>query len=171
VCALTMSRTPSAMCISDGGDNMANRWLSPEIRFAAGVVMDSKTGCWNWVRGNVKNYGRFTLNGVKVLVHHYTYQKTYGTIPDGLELDHLCRNPRCCNPAHLEAITHQENVARGNVAIANGIRGRMVTECLNGHSYTPENTYTHRNMRSCKVCRRAKNREWQRRSKEVRSAI
>jgi hypothetical protein len=75
------------------------------------------------------------------------------------ELDHLCRVTRCCAPAHLEPVTHRENVARGDW----GSRNRGKTECIRGHPFTPENTRTYRTHlggvgRACRACQRAKQR-------------
>lgn len=71
--------------------------------------------CWLWTgRLNNKGYGRVTLWAKKrgYMAHRMAYEFAVGPIPDGLEIDHLCRNRICCNPSHLEPVTHQENVRR-----------------------------------------------------------
>ena len=97
-----------------------------------------------------KGYKRISYRGIKQYAHRVAYEKRYGPIPRGLVIDHLCRNPACCNPDHLEAVTNQENLRRG----AQGAK----TYCKNGHKYTPANTGWHnpskRNgRRFCKACR------------------
>lgn len=57
-------------------------------------------------------YVRIWVNGARVLAHRYAYEMAYGSIPEGMELDHLCRNRWCRNPEHLEPVTHQENCRR-----------------------------------------------------------
>ena len=72
------------------------------------------TKCWNWIGNkNPKGYGRFYLKGIKILAHRQSYELYNGIIPEGLQIDHLCRDHSCVNPAHLEAVTQQENIKRG----------------------------------------------------------
>lgn len=80
----------------------------------AKYTVNIDTGCWEWQREkNNKGYGRLRINGKKVSSHRHYYELHAGPIPDGLELDHKCRNRGCCNPEHLEIVTHKENVRRG----------------------------------------------------------
>lgn len=67
-------------------------------------------------------HGQFVVNGKKVLAHRYSYERHYGPIPKELEIDHICRNPMCVAPGHLEAVTHAVNVQRGNAAEATRAR-------------------------------------------------
>lgn len=84
-----------------------------------------------------------------IAAHRYSYELANGKIPDGLELDHLCRNPACVNPVHLEAVTHTENVRRGS---------RLIVQCPKGHPYDSANTTVVStptgSERRCKTCRR-----------------
>ena len=95
--------------------------------------------CWIWKRGKTSGYGGFhPAKGQTVLAHRYAYEVTVGPIPDGLVVDHLCRRPACVRPSHLEPVTNLENLRRGaGYALRNGLR----TACVNGHEYTPGNTY------------------------------
>ena len=75
---------------------------------------ENEQGCWIWT-GTVLNngYGQVKLRTRKHLTHRFFYEHIVGPIPDGMYLDHLCREKRCVNPAHLEPVTPQENVVRG----------------------------------------------------------
>lgn len=84
-------------------------------------IEDADTGCWLWQKSHYPNgygYRRRTDNGITITqaAHRWVYEQHHGEIPDGLELDHLCRTPACVNPDHLEPVTHTENVRRGLAA-------------------------------------------------------
>lgn len=75
--------------------------------------VDEATGCWNWKRAKKQDgYGCLVLNGKQLRAHRVVYTHLVGEIPEGKELDHLCRNKACVNPAHLEPVTKSENVRR-----------------------------------------------------------
>lgn len=129
----------------------------------AGPVPESRPDlgpCWIFTGCLLKGYGQIharALGGTK-LVHRVVFELLVGPIPDGLELDHLCRTPACCNPAHLEPVTHAENVNRG-VGLVNLIASRQgLTHCPQGHEFTPDNTYVNptTGFRRCRTC----NRDW-----------
>jgi|FLOH01.1.fsa_nt_gi hypothetical protein len=123
-------------------------------RFFAKVAKN-ENGCWEWTAYQEPlGYGKFGLNGSVVFAHRYSYELHKGSIPDGMEIDHLCRNPACVNPAHLEAVTHAVNVRRGDA----GKRMRDRTHCPSGHPYDDENTRWYRGMRYCRSCGNARSR-------------
>ena len=91
-----------------------------------------------------------------MLAHRFSYERAKGVIPEGLELDHLCRNPACVNPDHLEAVSGHENVRRSDGPSA--INARK-SHCPNGHPYLGENLVRWKNHRYCVACKRAWERE------------
>src|SRR6266436_4873849 len=75
-----------------------------------------KTACWIWQgKISIYGYGRIKRGGREHAAHKYMYEHKYGPVPDGLELDHLCRQRPCMNPDHLEAVTPAVNKQRGDV--------------------------------------------------------
>ena len=118
----------------------------------------SPDGCWLWTRGLTKaGYGQVRVNKRKHYVHRLVYQAVRGAIPPELELDHLCRRPRCCNPKHLEPVTHRENVLRGESLPAQLARK---THCLAGHPFTEQNTIHIQGGRRCRECVKERNRHY-----------
>ena len=137
--------------------------MTVEERFEDKVMRDGFTGCWHWIGGRRGNYGEFWFNRKNVLPHRWSYEYFVGLIPEGLELDHLCRNTSCVNPRHLEPVTRQENVRRSNSFTGKNYRK---TACLRGHEFTEKNTYIpskgHR-RRICRVCCALRNKHYQKR--------
>jgi len=112
--------------------------------------------CWLWTAGvDKRGYGQFRVNGKIRPAHQVAYEQQNGPILEGLECDHLCRVHPCVRPSHQEAVTHQENIRRGNWT--------QRTECINGHAFTPENTNLYKGWRRCRACSRA---AWYRRKKK-----
>lgn len=83
-------------------------------RFMEKVSPEPNTGCWLWAGAiSSTGYGSFTARGASVSSHRFAYPELRGQIPEGLDLDHLCRNRWCCNPTHLEPVTRKTNIGRG----------------------------------------------------------
>lgn len=122
-------------------------------------------GCIEWTGGlNGAGYGQFYVGTStpgrraegetgKGYAHRWSYEYHVGPIPQGMHLDHLCRNRKCVNPAHLEPVTIGENLLRGVGPSAVNARK---THCESGHPLSGENLYTHptKNMRRCRECDR-----------------
>ena len=147
-------------------------------RFARGISLSerfekkyqvNKEGCWIWVsRMNPYGYGVLTdypIDGYhekRIQAHRFAYEKYRGKIPEGLVIDHLCRNRACVNPWHLEITTAKTNILRGM-----GISAKEAkqTHCKRGHPFSQDNTYlrirkdgsVHRDCRECHRITRRKN--------------
>lgn len=135
-------------------------------RMATKYQVNNETGCWDWTASKSHfGYGRIRLteNGRSVVryAHRVMYELIKGHVAAGLDLDHLCRNPSCINPAHLEPVTRQVNVIRGINPQLSRDRKLSRTTCQHGHPYTPENTYIHPDLgfRKCRTCGREQHRE------------
>ena len=141
--------------------------LSTNERFWAKVEKSSPDECWNWQGYLNRGYGRF-WNGKKYeQAHRIAYEEIKGAIPKNLVLDHLCRNPRCVNPNHLEPVSKGENNKRGVGIIA---ENHKKTHCLNGHEFSETNTYIYNNKRICRECFRIRE-ENKRRSQGIAARL
>jgi hypothetical protein len=124
-------------------------------RFWANV--DRSDDCWVWTAHlNAAGYGRFRLSEPRRLVyaHRFAYELLVGPIPEGLSLDHLCRNRSCVRPTHLEPVTQRTNLLRGS-----GFAATQAEQiyCKYGHPLWGENVYsrpTSPNRRECRTCKR-----------------
>lgn len=124
----------------------------PIERFYSKIRVEGE--CWVWKGArHPGGYGNFYLGpdssgkSVYVSAYRWCYMDRVGQFPGGLELDHLCRNPPCVNPSHLEPVTHLENMRRGST--------RQATHCKHGHEFTAGNTrITPEGWRKCRACHR-----------------
>jgi hypothetical protein len=129
--------------------------------------------CIEWQGARLpRGYGWFTVTlgprrRVTMYAHRLAYELLVGPIPPGLELDHLCRNPSCIRPDHLEPVTHAENMRRGT----SGDHQRRKTHCPSGHPYVGDNVYVDpKGHRFCRPCRRIAVTRWYHRKRAERTA-
>lgn len=122
-------------------------------RLWAKVNKNGPNGCWLWTgSNNGSGYGRIYVQGSFRPTHRVAYELAVGVISDGFQIDHLCRVTLCINPAHLEAVTPQVNVLRGDTVSA---KRAAQTHCLRGHEFTIPNTRIDKlNRRVCRECDR-----------------
>ena len=134
--------------------------MAERERFDEKWTPEPNTGCHLWTGArNSKGYGQTSLNGRLVYAHRFAYERAHGPVPKGLELDHLCRQPLCVNPRHLEAVTHSENMLRIPLGDC----------CRRGHPFDEANTYRHGRVRECRACKREKQNEWNAARRKERS--
>lgn len=133
------------------GQDQRSTYKSAAERFWLRVEVGE--GCWLWKAGTqATGHGRFYADRKAVPAHRFSYELLIGPIPEGLVIDHLCRNPSCVNPDHLEPVTQGENIRRGD---NQGPIGRRASKCPLGHPYDEINTYiSPSGIRDCRECRR-----------------
>src|SRR6266702_1856340 len=111
---------------------------------------DLAAPCWIATRKpNKAGYVYVVVDGKSLRAHRYVWEQMRGPIPEGMELDHLCRENRRVNPQHVEPVTHGENCRRGT----RGRNQRSKNHCPYGHEYTDANTYRDSKGRQCRACR------------------
>jgi hypothetical protein len=132
-------------------------------RFLEKIRTDPVTGCWEWQARRHRGYGTFWLKGSR-FAHRVSWELLVGPIPEGLTIDHLCRNKGCVRPDHLEPVPATLNTSRSHE-----FRARR-THCDKGHEFTPENTgwITPRDSypyRYCRQCSRKRVNRWRQKNR------
>lgn len=135
-----------------GRDRMAIDESTLRRRITDGIRITDE-GCWEWRGPFTHGYARVCVDRKRYRGHRLAYRLWRGEIPDGLVLDHLCRNKPCVNPFHLEAVTNRENLLRGDTLPARCV---AATHCRHGHEFSPPNIRWKRDgsnvYRSCWEC-------------------
>jgi hypothetical protein len=129
----------------------ADTWMD---KFGDWYVPEPNTGCWLWMRALSLEYGTVAIHGKHMGAHRAAYLAMKGPIPAGLHIDHLCRQPTCVNPDHLEAVTPRENNMRSRSVSAAHARK---THCNRGHEFNETNTRRYADgARHCVICDKAR---------------
>ncbi len=119
--------------------------LPPRLRSKVQIDLD---GCWIWTASLRGGYGQVRAGASVRQAHRVIYEILVGEVPEGLDLDHLCRDRRCVNPEHLEPVDRRTNLMRGHTIAAENARK---TTCPKGHHLVPNARGT---QRHCLICRR-----------------
>lgn len=141
------------------------KYLTEQERFESKFVKG--VGCWEWLGLLDKDgYGMFGVKRKTVRAHRYSFELYKTKIKKDLVIDHLCRNPKCVNPEHLEQVTQRENKARGFGAPALNSRK---THCIANHPLKGKNLYVQpkTGKRFCRTCDRRRSREMYSRKKNI----
>lgn len=143
------------------GHNQRGRFDMRDLWERVLLKCEPEGDCLVWKGGRqADGYGTIGVRGRKMLVHRVVYEYFYGPIPDELQLDHVkargCKSRACCNPLHLEAVTCQINVLRGNGLAA---KNALKTHCSSGHLLSPDNIvrshFVLAGKRKCLICAKA----------------
>lgn len=160
------------------GDPMAGRRYGPKgdpvARFWFYVSRaEAEDGCWGWEGPTTESlrpgparhvYGIMSVQRADgthryVRAHVFSFELHTGPVPDGLQIDHLCRNTLCVRPSHLEAVTNKVNTDRGRAAEVNRARHLAKTHCKYGHPLAGHNLAPSKTQRVCRTCRNRRSRD------------
>lgn len=155
--------TPYFLCHHCYTHFLKGRHFRPDKHTRFMSKVEKTHSCWIW-RGHTDNlgYGVFWVGSKLLKAHRFSYQHYVGSIPEGKELDHLCRNRACVNPTHLEPVSHKENCLRGT----GGWNMKIKTHCPQGHPLEGKNLvkyYLKLGKRRCRTCQNEQLREWRKR--------
>jgi len=147
--------------------------ITLEARFLQYVMPVTESGCWLWIGGYVRHgYGGFNVSRMKNShAHRVAYELWKGPIPPKFDVDHLCRVKCCVNPDHLEAVSHRENVLRGEGLAAKEAKR---THCVRGHEYSDSNTVRfpkHPQKRYCRTCIKQYNERLRQRRRQITATV
>lgn len=120
-------------------------------RFWSYVDKRSTDACWPWLRATpAPGYGEFSGGGTRVKAHRASFYINIGPIPDGMVIDHVCRNRACVNPAHLRAVDHRTNSIENSTSFA--ARNAQKTHCPKWHVLAGSNLVPSQKTRKCRIC-------------------
>lgn len=125
-----------------------------EVRFWSKVDKRGPDECWPWMASLRLGYGQFYRDGRPRNAHRTAYELQVGPIPEGLTIDHLCRNRACQNARHLEPVTNEENIRRGTFFGSGTAAILARTHCKHGHAFDEQNTQHAKWGRRCRACNR-----------------
>jgi|SRR3972149_2925249 len=147
-----------------GYQGVAGKFIAVEPRVRFWSKVDLGEGCWLWTGALfASGYGCFFYDGRVQPAHRWAYEQVNGPVPNGKEIDHLCRTRNCVRADHLEAVSHRTNCQRGDV----GLNQTSKTHCRQGHPYTGHNLVVRKNgNRLCRTCQYAVLVRWRQRNKE-----
>lgn len=147
--------------------NEAENAVTFEERLWAKVARCADDECWQWTAStNGIGYGKIHRAGKYLSAHRVVYELVNGPIHEGLEIDHLCNNRGCVNPAHLEAVPHVVNVLRSDSPAS---RNALKTRCPHGHEYTEQNTLIDGGGRKCRECVRQRQQGYDQRRRLIKT--
>jgi hypothetical protein len=150
---------PVGAVMPEDGSEYLDCYTADQMR-AYAIKALATTPCIQWP-GNItlEGYGRMMVRGGKCIrAHVASWERTYGAIPDGMVLDHLCRNRSCINPLHMEPVSSRENTLRG---IGPSAVNAFKTHCKMGHPFSGDNLgVTKRGRRYCRTCQRGYDKQW-----------
>jgi hypothetical protein len=127
--------------------------MTTQDRLEANSIPIVWSGCWLWLGQSWKGYGRISHTGTTKLTHRVAFELARGPIPHGFEINHLCREKACINPAHLEAVEHGENIRYDFQLKPWGNQNTAKTHCIRGHALSGSNLYLRKGKRYCRECR------------------
>ena len=106
-------------------------------------------GCWIYLGQPSARYADVKINNKRLGIHRWSYEHFTGRIPEGFQIDHICKNTKCWNPSHLRTVTPKENQLN-NWVIQKSLNK---THCNHGHELKDKNIYWYNGHRRCKKCR------------------